>query len=280
MATMKNKYRGIVYLSEEQFDILKSTGTLEFEGQTYTYSPFDTTYVTPSKFDTEMSNTSENAVQNKTIKKYVDDEIAQIETEISTIPKFAVKVVSSLPTTDISTTTIYLVPSEKYETENYYDEYIYVDGKWELIGTTKIDLTNYARTDEENTFVATNTFNGETIFNGVAEHNADVKVNNSVFKVLDNTVEENGTQRDFVTSYSADDIVRETGDGETKQTYTYTYPEKSGTLALTTDVPDVNVDNSTISKNDQNQLQAIGLTDGTNINTFEEIDEAMTIERL
>lgn len=52
-------------------------------------------------------------------------------------------IVQELPTTDISTSTIYLVPSAKPSTENVYDEYIYVDNKWEHIGSTSIDLTDY-----------------------------------------------------------------------------------------------------------------------------------------
>lgn len=55
-------------------------------------------------------------------------------------------VVQTLPTTDISTSTIYLVPKQSAGTDNIYDEYINTDGTsqgWELIGTTEIDLSNY-----------------------------------------------------------------------------------------------------------------------------------------
>lgn len=55
-------------------------------------------------------------------------------------------VVQTLPTTDISTNTIYLVPKQEVGTDNIYDEYINTDGTsqgWELIGTTEIDLSNY-----------------------------------------------------------------------------------------------------------------------------------------
>lgn len=58
------------------------------------------------------------------------------------------EVVQVLPTQDISTSTIYLVPKQTAQTENIYDEYINTDGTsqgWELIGTTEIDLTNYVQ---------------------------------------------------------------------------------------------------------------------------------------
>lgn len=54
-----------------------------------------------------------------------------------------IQVVDELPTQDISTTTIYLVPNDASEVDNIYDEYIYVNNAWELIGSTAIDLTDY-----------------------------------------------------------------------------------------------------------------------------------------
>lgn len=53
------------------------------------------------------------------------------------------QIVDSLPTENISTSTIYLVPSTKPEAENIYDEYIYVNNNWEHIGSTSIDLSDY-----------------------------------------------------------------------------------------------------------------------------------------
>ena len=40
---------------------------------------------TPATIDTEMSDTSENTVQNKIIKKYVDDIVGNIQTILSTL---------------------------------------------------------------------------------------------------------------------------------------------------------------------------------------------------
>ena len=64
---------------------------------------------------------------------------AQIDSLISAIPKYAVVVVDSLPTADISTTTIYLVPKTG-SGKDVHDEYLYIDGAWELIGTTAFNL--------------------------------------------------------------------------------------------------------------------------------------------
>ena len=62
---------------------------------------------------------------------------------INALTTLNIEVVASLPTSNISSTTIYLKGS-KQEGNNSYEEYIYVNGAWELIGTTEIDLTSYA----------------------------------------------------------------------------------------------------------------------------------------
>lgn len=56
--------------------------------------------------------------------------------------------VTTLPTTDIDTKAIYLVPSSDPEAGNTKDEYINTDGTssgWELIGSTAIDLSGYVQ---------------------------------------------------------------------------------------------------------------------------------------
>lgn len=78
----------------------------------------------------------------------------EINNLISVIPKFAIAVVNSLPTQDISTTTIYLVPSTS-ETTDMYKEYIYVNNAWELLGIQKADLTNYYTKSETDGLLAT-----------------------------------------------------------------------------------------------------------------------------
>lgn len=56
-------------------------------------------------------------------------------------------VVSSLPATGNSEK-IYLVPAEKQEEGNLTDEWIWNNGKWERLGSAKVDLTAYAKTED------------------------------------------------------------------------------------------------------------------------------------
>ena len=77
----------------------------------------------------------------------------EINAKISAIPKFTISVVSSLPTSNISETTVYLVNSGSGS--DLYTEYIYVNGKWEVLGSQKVDLTGYATETWVNTELAT-----------------------------------------------------------------------------------------------------------------------------
>ena len=69
---------------------------------------------------------------------YNKDEINNL---INNVSVFDAKIVNSLPTTNISKTTIYLVLKQDdiYDFRNYYDEYMYIEDEWELIGNTKLD---------------------------------------------------------------------------------------------------------------------------------------------
>lgn len=64
------------------------------------------------------------------------------------------------------TDTIYLRPKENDDTNNYYDEYIYLEnGTYEKIGDTKVDLSNYYPRGEANTTFAKLSLYGDTAIN-------------------------------------------------------------------------------------------------------------------
>lgn len=67
------------------------------------------------------------------------------------ITGFGFEVVATLPTENIKTNVIYLVPKQSPVTNNIKDEYIYITGTgWELIGSTSMDLSNYVTTTQLN----------------------------------------------------------------------------------------------------------------------------------
>ena len=75
------------------------------------------------------------------ILKFDSDPQQQLDTlnaKIGTASSFRVEIVDELPTENISTSTFYLVKS-KTSGENIYNEYLYVNGVWEALGTTSIE---------------------------------------------------------------------------------------------------------------------------------------------
>lgn len=81
---------------------------------------------------------------------------SEVDTLISNIVTFDILPVDQLPTENISTHTIYLVPTGG-SSGNAYLEYIYVGNAWEMIGSTEVDLTNYLQKNGDGSNL-TNTF--------------------------------------------------------------------------------------------------------------------------
>lgn len=109
-------------------------------------------------------------------KTEVNDLIGQIKT-------ISIQVVDTLPTTGESNI-IYLVPKEGSK-DDVYNEYIWVNNAWELIGSTQIDLTGYATEDWVNTQIAnflTESQITQLINNSLANYYTQEQVNN----LLDN----------------------------------------------------------------------------------------------
>ena len=87
--------------------------------------------------------TSHQSLDNYATKSYVEQVVAGIETG-------ALKrsVVQSLPVSNIDENTIYMVARSGASGTDIYDEYLRVNNAWEKIGSTQVDLTNYALKSE------------------------------------------------------------------------------------------------------------------------------------
>ena len=101
---------------------------------------------------TVLTNTVNNLLNyyNKT-ETYSKTEVDNL---VSAVAGATFVSVNELPTTDIQTNVIYLVPKQDPQTGNIKDEYINLDGTtagWELIGDTGIDLSDYVTTTALNT---------------------------------------------------------------------------------------------------------------------------------
>lgn len=82
---------------------------------------------------------------NPATKKYVDDKVTSVTTSlteaIEDITSFEYSIVESLPATG-EKGTIYLITNSG-SGNNIYDEYIYINSKFELLGTTQVDVSNF-----------------------------------------------------------------------------------------------------------------------------------------
>ena len=65
---------------------------------------------------------------------------------------FNIEIVQALPSTGVANT-IYFVPITNSTSPNLYDEYMYINGVFEKIGSTEIDLSNYYNKSEIETLL-------------------------------------------------------------------------------------------------------------------------------
>lgn len=68
-----------------------------------------------------------------------------IQSQISSAGLLSREIVTSLSTENISEAKIYMILKDPAGSgQNVYNEYMYINGEWELIGDTAVDLTGYA----------------------------------------------------------------------------------------------------------------------------------------
>ena len=79
-------------------------------------------------------------------RKYMDKKVAELVSA-----GWTKEIVKELPTTG-NDKTIYMVEQVDNAGNTYYDEYMYTNGKFDGIGTTRVDLSNYARLDSFNPY--------------------------------------------------------------------------------------------------------------------------------
>ena len=106
-------------------------------------TPFNLKYILTqvgSFADDEMSDNSNGIVKNKVIKAYIDKLIAGIK-------QFKVIKTDVLPTENIDSNAIYFIPKKNKNNDDVFDEYMYINNKWELIGSTAVDLADYITTE-------------------------------------------------------------------------------------------------------------------------------------
>ena len=85
-------------------------------------------------------STNANAAGSKAVYDFVTKAIADIS-------GFHAEIVSELPETG-KTNILYLVAKSEAASGDGYDEYLYINGAWERVGSTNIDLSGYVQASE------------------------------------------------------------------------------------------------------------------------------------
>ena len=99
-----------------------------------------TDYATQTWVENQGYLTEHQSLAGLATESYVNSQIANIDT-------LRKEIVSELPTENIDDSTIYLVQRAAAVAGNIYDEYMYINGAWEFLGTTDTDLADYAKKD-------------------------------------------------------------------------------------------------------------------------------------
>lgn len=104
---------------------------------------------------------------------------AEIQSMIEKASSLKKEVVTSLPQTG-KDNVIYLVKDPNGKDNNNYLEYLWLNGKYELIGSTQVDLSGYATEDDVNRSIAD--FQNQT---SATHQEMDIKINNKLDKQAD-----------------------------------------------------------------------------------------------
>lgn len=124
----------------------------------YTKTQTDNKFALKTVVDADIYNLAEN-YWTKT----------QVAEQIANIEKLGIQVVQTLPpASEGKQFTVYLVPITG-STNNVYEEYLLINGEWQLIGTTAVDLSNYVQKTgftllNGKDFIIKNTYN-QNVFN-------------------------------------------------------------------------------------------------------------------
>jgi len=120
----------------------------------------------------------------------------EVNNLIGQINQFKIEVVQTLPVSDIDTHTIYLLPKTG-TTGDVYDEYLYINNAWEVIGSTATDLSGYYTKTETDTLLSAK--------QGTLTAGSNIQINNNTISATDTTYQsktasQGGTDVSLVTT--------------------------------------------------------------------------------
>ena len=112
------------------------------------------------ELDTELSNhTSDTVIHvtqddkdlwNATLQNAKD----YAKKLFDSVTSFTIEIVDNLPSENINLMTIYFIRNNTDNESDYYSEYMYINGKWEIIGSTFVNLAPYLLKEDFDKIIA------------------------------------------------------------------------------------------------------------------------------
>ena len=157
---------------------------------------------------------------------YVGDTHYRLATEeyVNNMSRLDMQIVETLPTENISTTTIYLVLDPDSASESYIQN-VYIDGEWRVIGNTGVNLNNYVDLTSSQHITGQKSF--DTIYADRVGHYGSTSAFIFNYEGTPTIINKNGSYFCFMDDSDGDYA----GD-----TFMYTLPYQSGIIALTSDL--------------------------------------------
>ena len=89
--------------------------------------------------------------------KFLSEKLKELIAFVNQAGLKSIQIVEELPEVG-DPSVLYLLAKEDPQTGDYYDEYLWIDDAWELIGTTQIDLSDYVTLSTDQTITGEKTF--------------------------------------------------------------------------------------------------------------------------
>lgn len=148
--TAKNNLDGTIKTAETKNTELTGTTSTAEKADTDAKATIETLKALLSKSDVTEKGLKE-IIESGDLGKYVTE--IKLREELAKIEFKQVKV-DTLPQTG-EAKTLYFVKDPKGKNSNNYLEYLWIDGKFELIGSTQVDLTGYVKTPDLDPYAKT-----------------------------------------------------------------------------------------------------------------------------
>ena len=259
------------YVSSAIADYDTNFATVAKTGNYYDLSNVPTSYITKDVddlthyYDKDATETYVVTYVNSYVVDYVGDyayskaevstRISEILGDMGEIKQFIYLTAASLPTASADEMyKIYLIPAPGADTDNIKEEYIVIDrgeGQdpryvWEMLGTTKMAMTDYADWDGvremivENSYLTTGDFSAQIASYYTKDEVQSILTGYQTSLTWDNAVTENSSNQvtsgmTYTAIWSAEDRLNtriDTLDGDAVKTVNSVEPDANGNIVL------------------------------------------------